>query len=320
MSDMPLNFNTPTIIGADAELQSRLMAELSQNREAKLNQQRTESSKMNSFANNQRRANRYEISNAVVCYPVLESREVSSSFSIVGIAADIGTNGIRLILEGTQPNLGLELVIGVEQRNGQYQYCSGTVASSRKTSPTTCEVGVEFRGYMYEVFESELIFPVLDSSTMKYSLPYPDSVMASICKIGGAVSIGLDSVLTCPSCRGLPTLRYGCSHCLSTNVQASRMIHHFACAHVDFVDQFERDGELVCEKCRTRGMIIGSDYEYLDGPNTCSDCGEANLEKILIGHCMGCENRFDFESAVEMEIFGYSVNKLDILVFVGAAQ
>jgi len=245
---------------------------------------------------------------------------VLSSDSIIGVAADIGTNGIKLILEGIQPNLGLELVIGIEQREGAYQYCAGTVASSRRTSPSTCEVGVEFRGYMYEVFESELIFPVLDPTSMKYTLPYPDSVMASICKIGGAVTIGLDSVMVCPTCRALPTLRYGCSHCLSTNVQASKMIHHFACAHVDFVERFEQDDQLVCEKCRTRGMIVGSDYEYLEGPNTCSDCGEANFEKILIGHCMGCESRFDFESADEMEIFGYSVNRLDILVFVVAAQ
>ena len=319
MQNFPAKFETPTIIGADAELQAKLMSELSQKRDLKERQPRIDNSKMNSFANNQRRANRYEISCPVVCFPVLQSREVSSGSSMFGVATDIGTNGIKLILEGSQPNLGLELVIGVEQKNGRYQYCAGTVASSRRTSPTTSEVGVEFCGYIYEIFESELLFPVLDSATMKYTLPYPDSVMASICKIGGAVSVGLDSVLTCPSCSGIPTLRHGCAHCLSANVSASRMIHHFACAHVDFVEQFEQGEELMCQKCRTRGMVVGSDYEYLDGPNTCSDCGEANLEKVLIGHCTSCENRFNFESAVEMEMIGYSVNKLDILVFINTA-
>ena len=320
MSNMPGNFETPTIIGADAELQAKLLAQLSEKREIKARQPQISGSKMNSFANNQRRSNRYEISTPVVCFPVLQSREVSSDYSMIGVAADIGTNGMKLILEGSQPNLGLELVIGVEQKNGKYQYCAGTVASSRKVSPTTSEVGVQFCGYMYEVFESELLFPVLDPMTMKYTLPYPDSVMASICKIGGAVSIRLDSVLTCPSCGGIPTVRYGCAHCHSTNVSASTMIHHFACANVDFVERFEIGDELMCQKCRTRGMVVGSDYEYLDGPNTCSDCGEANLEKIQIGHCMSCENRFAFESAVEMEIIGYSVNKLDILVFIDTAQ
>jgi len=256
------------------------MTELSVKRREQQLSQRVSNSKMQSFANNERQSNRYEISNPVVCFPVLQSREVSSSDSIVGVAADISTNGIKLILEGIQPNLGLELVIGVQQREVCYQYCAGIVGYSRKTSPSTCEVGIEFRGYMYEVFESQLIFPVLDSVSMKYTFPYPDSVMASICKIGGAVTIGLDSVMVCPTCRGLPTLRYGCSHCFSTNVRASKKIHHFACAHVDFVERLEDGDQLTCEKCRTRGMIVGSDYEYLDGLNTCADCGEANLKKV----------------------------------------
>ena len=96
------------------------------------------------------------------------------------------------------------------------------------------------------------------------------------------------------------------------------MIHHFACAHVDFVEKFEQEDELLCQKCRTHGMIIGSDYEYLNGPKMCFDCGQANLEKVTIGHCLGCEHRFNIETANEMEVIGYRVNKLDILVFVGA--
>ena len=124
MSDMPTNFETPSIIGADAELQARLMAQLSQEREVKRSEPRNSRSKMNSFANNERQVNRYEISNPVACFPVLKSREVSSNFSMLGVAADISTNGIKLILEGSQPHMGLELVIGVEQNNGRYQYLS----------------------------------------------------------------------------------------------------------------------------------------------------------------------------------------------------
>ena len=97
------------------------------------------------------------------------------------------------------------------------------------------------------------------------------------------------------------------------------MIHHFACANVDFVENFELDNELCCQKCRTRRLIIGSDYEYLEGPNMCHDCGQANLEKIQIGHCLSCEYRFPSETAYSMEIIGYRVNRLDILGFIGTA-
>jgi hypothetical protein len=53
----------------------------------------------------------------------------------------------------------------------------------------------------------------------------------------------------------------------------------------------------------------------LNGPKVCYDCGQANLEKIEIGHCLSCEHRFAMETAHEMEIVGYRVNRLDILAF-----
>lgn len=308
-------FNIP-IIGADAELQARMKAELSASRS--LEPRRRVSPRMTTFANNERKHNRYEISNPVVCFPVLEGHEVGSDTSFVGVAADISVTGVRVIIDGPTPYVGLQLVVGVEMNNGSYQFIGGTVTSVQNTAPTVSIVGVEFKGYMHEVLQSELIYPVLDRVDLKYGMPYPDSVLASICKVGAAASIHLDSILICPTCRALPTFRRGCAHCFSTNVRASRMIHHFACANVDFIEKFESDGSLLCQKCRTRDMIVGSDYEYLDGPNMCFDCGEANLEKVLIGHCLCCEHRFNIEQANELEVIGYRVNKLDVLVFIGA--
>jgi len=314
MSQEP-EFNIP-IIGADQDLQKRLRADL----EAKRQQKAARSeSKLTSLAKNERQSNRYEISNSVACYPVLPSREISSQSALVGIAVDVSMDGMKVIVDGPEPYIGMELVIGVEHQIG-FQYCAGTVTMSRRMSPTTSEVGIQFRGYMKEVLQSDLVFPVLDKANMKYELPFPDTVMASVCRIGAAASTLLDTIHVCPNCRSMPTMRLGCSHCFSSNVRTSRMIHHFACAHVDFVEKFETEDQLFCQKCRTRGMIVGSDYEYLDGPNMCYDCGEANLEKILIGHCLGCEHRFNFDTATVLEIVGYRVNKLDILVLINTVQ
>ena len=308
------------IIGADAELQARLQADLAAARKSREAEGRKLSSKMTTFANNERKNNRYEISNPIMCFPVLESKEVASDSQFVGVAVDISLSGMRALIDGPQPYTGLEVVVGFELPNGNYKFCGGTVVSSNKTGPSVSTVGIEFRGYTHEVLQSELIYPVLDRDEMKYEFPYPESVMASICKIGAATSTTLDSILICPHCRALPTFRKGCAHCHSTNVRASKMIHHFACANVDFVEKFEADDDLLCQKCRTRGMIVGSDYEYLDGPNMCYDCGEANLEKVMIGHCLTCEHRFNVERCNELEIVGYRVNKLDVLVFIGAIK
>ena len=58
----------------------------------------------------------------------------------------------------------------------------------------------------------------------------------------------------------------------SVKVTNERLIHHFACAHVAPVSDFEKGGELVCPKCRMRRMIVASDFEYANGPYRCADC------------------------------------------------
>ena len=268
---------------------------------------------------NQRKNARYELARPVICYPILESREVAVSDAMDGVSVNIGINGIKLLVDSQQPFNGMELLIGVERRPGEYRFVSGVAVSMRTAGNSAFEVGIEFRGYLHEVIQCEQIMPVLDTDEMRFHLPYPEPMLASLCKVGAASAISLDAVILCPHCHGIPTFRDGCSLCLSNNVKASKMIHHFACANVDFVENFEQGSELCCQKCRTRRLIVGSDYEYLDGPNMCYDCGQANLEKIQIGHCLGCEHRFPIETAYQMDIIGYRVKRLDILRLIGAS-
>ena len=307
--------NSATVV-VDSELPTPILSERDVDRG---NSGSTGKLPVAAFVDNERENTRYEISNTIVCFPILPSHEIDVSYSVVGIAINIGVSGIKVRLETTESFEGLEVLIGVEQSSGEYHFCSGVVKSTCQTGEATVEAGIEFRGFMHEVLSGEHIFPVLDRTDMKFMLPYPESVLASLCKVGAAVSVPMDSVTLCPKCHSIPTFRHGCSLCLSSNVRASKMIHHFACANVDFVEKFELDNELCCQKCRMRRLIIGSDYEYLEGPNMCFDCGQANLEKIQIGHCLSCEYRFPSETAYSMEIVGYRVNRLDILGFVGTA-
>lgn len=306
-------FDVP-IIGADPELMARLRGEAENRAKERLRRKKVS---VRSFESNVRKQARYPFTNAVTCIPVLESRELASTNVMMGIGIDIGTGGVKVLVDGAKPFPGMELVTGLEIRPREYLFCGGTVMDSKRIGSSN-EVSLAFRGYMHEVFQNEQILPVLDRDDLRYVFPYPEAMLASLCKVGAAVSLKLDDMLLCPSCSGIPTFRNGCSLCLSSNVRTSRMIHHFACAHVDFVEAFEEDNELCCPKCRIRRMIVGSDYEYLDGPNMCADCGQANLEKIRIGHCLSCENRFPAETCLEFNVVGYRVNRLDVLAFINS--
>jgi hypothetical protein len=308
-------FNIP-IIGADAELQARMRTDVQGRRTEKKQRSRD---KVSAFNRNSRKNARYDITVPVTCFPVLDSREVSDNCTLVGIGLDIGVGGMKVLVDNIKPHVGMEVVVAIEFSPGDFRFRGGIVVSTVAVA-SGHEMSIDFRGFMHEVFENEHIIPQLDRDGLCYGLPYSESVLASLCKIGAATSVELDRMLLCPNCQSIPTFRFGCSLCLSSNVKASRMIHHFACANVDFVEVFEQEDELCCPKCLMRRMIIGSDYEYLEGPKMCFDCGQANLEKIQIGHCLSCENRFPAANAYDMKVMGYRVTGMDILAFINSQR
>ncbi len=317
MSNVPIPADLP-IIGADPDLKERLCAELNSIRAEKSRQQAVEIA-VGDPQKNRRESVRYEVAIPAVCYPVSVSNEIDNSAVLNAVVADCSKTGIMLMMEAAQPYVGLDLMVGVESAGGSFAFCAGTVVASKRNARGMTEVNLRFGGYIHELLQNELIFPVLDRAQMQFGLPFPDRTLASLCKVGAAASEVFDCLLVCPQCRAIPTLRNGCSLCLSSNVRSSRMIHHFSCANVDFVEKFETSDGLYCQKCRTRHMIIGADYEYLDGPNQCEDCGKANLETIQIGHCLNCEHRFPMETATQLEIVGYRVNRLDSLALIDSA-
>ena len=91
MSNMPSQFETPEIVDGDAELQAKMMAELEHKREEQ-QAQREADTKMFSFANNERKSNRYEISNPVVCFRVSKAeKSVQAIQSLVSLPISVLT-------------------------------------------------------------------------------------------------------------------------------------------------------------------------------------------------------------------------------------
>ena len=284
---------------------------------------------------------RYDLSNAAVCYYVLPSGEVEIQSAIPAVLVDGSIGGMQLWVDSVVPAVGRELLVGIEHAGNELAWfgtrvvegkrvVEGTrvVESTRAIKGTQKDIGhselhLAFAGSTYDLFQQNIIAPVLDRQDMKYRLPTSDAALKSLVAVGAAHRLSLDFVSVCPACQGIPTVRSGCGMCLSSHTETKKMIHHYACANVDFVEnfEFETNGrtEIFCKKCRCRNMIVGSDYEYLDGPNDCQDCGQSNLELTKIGHCLSCSNRFPLETAHNLELIGYRVKRLDILDIIHTA-
>ncbi|MFK7769592.1 MAG: PilZ domain-containing protein [Mariniblastus sp.] len=323
------NFNLPEIDSAeptvvdetfaDVDRQERLKRQLEEKQAAASSKEAVDFVFSNADEN-QRSNVRYQVSLPAVCHPVMASKEIDVTVSLSGVIADISLEGMLIILDtAATPQIGLELIVAVDLPGGGVEFCAGAIVGAKPTSQGFTEISVRFGGYLQGILLHDIIFPILERNQMRFSLPFSDRTLTSLCSLGAATSEVLDKLLVCPRCQAIPTVREGCSLCLSSNVEASKMVHHFACANVDFLENFETPDGMLCQKCRTKNMIVGSDYEYLNGPENCSDCGKSNLEKIQIGHCLSCEYRFPMETAKLLEIVGYRVKRLDILALVDSA-
>ena len=300
------------IIGGDPDLIHQLIAESVEiKHDRKQPKQLSKSERRNST--------RYDVAMPVVCFPLMPSLEVDPSKQIDGVIVDISATGVGLNLASQQVFAGDLWVLAFDSNDVGWRFIDFRVVDTKPCGKNSTHVCAIFDGPLHKLFVDDLVLPTLDPLQFQYRLPFSDSVLTSLCAIGAAQRIVMDSVLVCPDCLAVPTLRRGCSICLSNETTKSKMIHHFACAHVDFVERFQQEDEIVCPKCLGRKMIIGADYEYLEGPVQCRECGHNDLEEILIGHCMNCSSRFPFEKAVSIDIVGYRVNRLDPMALLNPA-
>ena len=199
------------------------------------------------------------------------------------------------------------------------QYAGVVVQRIERLEDGTLLCGCEFGGPAADILHAGTLMPKCDHELMAFVLPHATAIYDNWTDAGVIEKSLVDRVLVCPRCTILPTFRNACRKCRSGRVTNDRLIHHFTCAYVGFVDEFESHGKggggggLVCPKCRVRDLIVGSDYEYLIGQYRCQSCGWRDSDAEVVGHCLKCDNRFDIQQARELELYRYDVHRLDAL-------
>ena len=121
-------------------------------------------------------------------------------------------------------------------------------------------------------FPDSTLIPDFDPDTLQFREQFGRERLAAAARSGDITAELLDSVFVCPQCESLPTFRKGCSCCGSGRIEQEQLVHHFACAYVGRIVDFETEKGLVCPKCRARDLCVGADLEYHCGPMKCVDC------------------------------------------------
>ena len=226
----------------------------------------------------------------------------------IGQLTESRDHRVTLRLSDRSPISRSNQVIGVNRPDGSLAYFGATIVhDSLEGNLRTIEA---VRGGIAEqILEEEGRRPVLRERDFRFERSFSDAVYDSWEHAGILRRRVLDKVLVCPKCASLPTFRFGCQRCGSGDVKRAILVHHFACACVAPLDEFENKESLQCPKCQTKHLIAGTDFEYAPGLNHCRCCGWTAHELEQTGHCLNCDTRFPFHQAVEQEMVGYDVNR-----------
>ena len=261
---------------------------------------------------------RYCLSKPIFTIPILPGGAPDLINRSEGSSVDLSEAGIGFEIASHNQLPSKQLVIGIEGDDGVTYFSSVEV---RHTVPTErgIEVGAQFHRGKDNLFAEENLIPRLDAHSCHFQTSLLHEVLSQWTHLGILCPSLVDRVYVCPKCEALATFRTGCRACGSIYTVASRLIHHFACAHVGYVVDFEQNGEIVCPKCRARGLVVGADFEYVSGPYRCLSCDWSDTELETVGGCLRCSHRFPAHQSTEKELIGYHANRLDPLALIGAS-
>ncbi len=251
---------------------------------------------------------------AIVAYPLREDG-LLNSVPRNGFVETPHDGDLELRLTGGEPLQSRALLVGIQQRGRATAYMGVEIdsdfAEHGERLVTAMRGGVGER-----VLAEAGRLPVLNPRQFRYELAFEGQIYRSWQQVGILRPVVLDKVLVCPKCSSLPTFRWACHRCGSGRLTQSVMAHHFACACVAPIADFQRKQSLQCPKCQTQHLIAGTDFEYAPGEYLCQDCGWKSRELAQLGHCLQCHSRFPWHQAAEYVIEGYDVDRVDTLAFI----
>lgn len=134
------------------------------------------------------------------------------------------------------------------------------------------------------------------------------AVMERLVEHGICNRVVAQRMRVCPTCSG-HQLVYGetCARCHGIDFVRETMIHHFACAHMDTLQNFRRGEGLECPKCHKSLHQIGRDYEKPSDCYLCRSCSFISAETHVQARCLACQAVVAPAQTVERLAYAYEL-------------
>lgn len=258
-------------------------------------------------AGERRKDVRYELTKSAVVLPL--DPFGAPKPDIVATTLDISEGGIAILAESDQLAVGEVAVVGVECSDGIYRYATVEWRYRRLQLPAV-RLGGRFLSRVDDPLHPSQLVSRFSADKLQYAPATDAGLLKAWVSRGILRPHVVDHVLSCPDCHCLPSYRNGCPECGSAATSRAKHIHHFACAVVAPVGDFGTD-PLTCPKCQAKNLVVGADFEYLEGPFCCGECVWTDTQLALIGECVACGKRYSAEDGHSKEVYEYRMERLN---------
>ena len=266
-------------------------------------------------ANDRRLLPRREKSQSVAVIPVLLDAGPGELQWAEATTENVSATGLAITIKATGPLQSRAVVIGADSPTGGRAFATLEITSQAIDGDSNRIGGRWAIGSAEDVLVPDKLRPRVDPRTLSFVYGWPEETLDQWTRLGVLRQYLVDRVLLCDRCGSVPSWRNGCHVCGSGRIHRDRLIHHFACAHVSRASDFETAAGLQCPKCRTAKLIVGSDFEFIEGPVECYDCGAKGGQPSMAAMCHRCHRRFGMDEAEERLLYAYHVERLDPLTF-----
>lgn len=265
-------------------------------------------------ATRRRSSSHHVVNHSLAVIPVRLDQTPGEVFWTDSFSVDVSRSTVAFMIEAADRIPSQHLIAGANLAGQPRRFTMLAIRSQKATDGKLRIEACPVRDQQEDLLSSCNLKPRVDARRFQFVYSVSRDILSQWESLGVLRRYLVDRVLVCPTCKSIPTWRHACPKCGSARHSRDRLIHHFACAHVGLANTFQSVGNaLACPKCRATQLIAGTDFEYMAGPLKCFDCQESGCQPTLGCLCHQCHRRFGPAEATEMDLYGYHVERLDLL-------
>ncbi len=269
-------------------------------------------------AQNRRRHVRFFAERPILAIPVLSNGAPDLQGRCDATTVDVSLGGVGVKIPERDQLPSRNWILGVLQ-GGKMAWVN---AYLRRVAYGNRELqaGLIFQNDDDDLLHRRNLWPLIHPESKRFETAIPASALNQWVELGVLERQLVRRSRVCPECEAICSVGTGCSQCGGYDLTFHDLIHHFACAHVNHAEAFERNRSLQCPKCLQDHLVCGADFELIRSQYTCSHCDYQGDETAEVGCCLNCQLRFPISMGKEVEIYGYHVERLDVLALVDGAR